>query len=476
MPLRALLSVPALAALWAGLHPGAAAAGSYALGPADKVRVTVSQWGAAAPAPGSGQSWAAPGGDFQTRLDGTFSVDTSGVLSLPLVGDVPAEGRSTAELGGAIAALFQGKFGTLTAPSASVEIVEYRPFYIVGVVDRPGSYPFRPGMTVLHALSIAGGLYRRPDMELGRYQRDLMSATGDTAVQAVNRDILLARIARLEAEAAGRETIALPDELAPRKGDPAVVRAMADETKFLKQRQAALAAAVANQQQIKTLAENQNKAIEGQSAAIDRQIAVAKKELEDQTDLVSRGLSRRPVLFPIESRLAEAEGKKRQLHSDMLRNAQDVTRAEQTAVELKTARRTEILDQIKEAQGNLEQVRQKIAGNGRMVDHASGEVARRTGEAQAAYTILRREGDRMQERPAAETAAVEPGDIVRVVLTGRGQLPPTAAPTPPLAPAPARPREPQTSQNPAAPNPTQVNPSQVNPTQVNPTQVSEARP
>ncbi len=187
---------------------------------------------------------------------------------------------------------------------------------------------------------------------------------------------------------------------------------MADETKFLKQRQAALAAAVANQQQIKVLAENQNKAIEGQSAAIDRQIAVAKKELEDQTDLVSRGLSRRPVLFPIESRLAEAEGKKRQLHSDMLKNAQDVTRAEQTAVELKTTRRTEILDQIKEAQGNLEQVRQKIAGNGRVVEHATGEVARRTGEAQPAYAILRREGDRMRERAVAETAPVAPGDIV----------------------------------------------------------------
>ncbi|WP_053225622.1 polysaccharide biosynthesis/export family protein, partial [Methylobacterium indicum] len=427
MPLRAPLRATALAAsclaaLCVGTVPDAAgAAEPYALGPADKVRVTVSQWSAAPPAPGGSQSWASPGGDFQTRLDGTFAVDTDGRVSLPMVGDVPAEGRSTAELGAAIAALFQGKFGTLTAPSASVEIIEYRPFYIVGVVDRPGSYPFRPGMTVLHALSIAGGLYRRPDMELGRYQRDLMSATGDTAVQAVNRDILLARIARLEAELAGRDAVALPDELAARKGDPGVVRAMADETKFLKQRQAALAAAVANQQQIKVLAENQNKAIEGQSAAIDRQIAVAKKELEDQTDLVSRGLSRRPVLFPIESRLAEAEGKKRQLHSDMLKNAQDVTRAEQTAVELRTTRRTEILDQIKEAQGNLEQVRQKIAGNGRVVEHATGEVARRTGEAQPAYAILRREGDRMRERAVAETAPVAPGDIVRVVLAGRGQ-------------------------------------------------------
>jgi polysaccharide export outer membrane protein/exopolysaccharide production protein ExoF len=201
----------------------------------------------------------------------------------------------------------------------------------------------------------------------------------------------------------------------------------------MKQRAVALEAAVANQRTLKALAERQNGSLEAQSAAIERQMAIAKKELEDQTDLVNKGLSRRPILFPIEARHAEAEAKKRQLQSDMLKNAQDVARAEQTAGELRTNRRTEILDQLKEARANLEQTRQKIVTDQRIVDHSDGEFRVRSGEAVPTYAVLRREGDRLRERGVPETARVEPGDVVRVMLPPRrapGALPetgPTAA-------------------------------------------------
>ncbi|MCJ2034856.1 polysaccharide biosynthesis/export family protein [Methylobacterium sp. J-068] len=401
--------IPALV-LAAACRPEARAAEAYALGPADKLRVTVYQW-AQGPVP-------AQGGDFQARLDGQFTIDNAGNLPLPLVGEVPAEGRATTELARAISEMFQAKLGTLTMPSASVEIVEYRPFYVIGVVDQPGSYPFRPGMTVLHAVSIAGGLYRRPE-DPSRYQREALTAAGDGALQAASRDLLLVRAARLEAELAGHEAIAFPDEILARRTEPTIARTMADEAKIMKQRGIALDAAVASQRNLKALAERQNGALEAQTAAIDRQMAIAKRELEDQTDLVSKGLSRRPVLFPIEARHAEAEAKKRQLHSDILKNAQDIARAEQTAEELRTNRRIEILDQLKEARANLEQARQKIVTDQRIVDHSDGEFRVRTGEAVPTYAILRRDGDRMRERGVPETARVEPGDVVRVVLPPR---------------------------------------------------------
>lgn len=419
--LRAL--IPALV-LAAACRPEARAADAYALGPADKLRVTVYQWAQGAVP--------AQSGDFQARLDGQFTVDNAGNLPLPLVGEVPAEGRATADLARAISEAFQAKLGTLTMPSASVEVVEYRPFYVVGVVDRPGSYPFRPGMTVLHAVSIAGGLYRRPD-DPSRYQREALAAAGDGALQAADRDLLLVRAARLEAELAGRDVIAFPDEILARKADPTVARMMADEAKIMKQRGVALDAAVTNQRNLKTLAERQNGSLEAQSTAIERQMAIAKKELDDQTDLVSKGLSRRPILFPIESRHAEAEAKKRQLQSDMLKNAQDMARADQTAEELRTNRRTEILDQLKDARANLEQARQKIITDQRIVDHSDGEFRVRSGEALPAYAILRRDGDRMRERSVPETARVEPGDVVRVALPPRRVPASTAEPGPTAA-------------------------------------------
>ena len=84
----------------------------------------------------------------------------------------------------------------------SVDVSRCRPFYIVGLVDRPGSYPFSPGFTVLHAISTAGGLYRQPAGE--------RLSIADTLSR---RAALLARRARLQAEKDGSPTIQLPKEL-----------------------------------------------------------------------------------------------------------------------------------------------------------------------------------------------------------------------------------------------------------------------
>lgn len=148
-------------------------------------------------------------------------------------------------------------------------------------------------------------------------------------------------------------------------------------------------------------------------------MGIAKKELDDQTDLVNRGLSRRPILFPIEARIAEAEAKKRQLQSDLLRSQQDVARADQTMIELRTNRRTEILTQLKETQENLEQIQRKIAAAGSLARNSETEVQRHSGEAQPVYSILRRAGAGLRELTASETTPIEPGDIVRIVLSTR---------------------------------------------------------
>jgi len=49
----------------------------------------------------------------------------------------------------------------LVDPSVSVSIMEYRPFYVTGEVEKPGSYPFHPGLTIDRAISIAGGFTER---------------------------------------------------------------------------------------------------------------------------------------------------------------------------------------------------------------------------------------------------------------------------------------------------------------------------
>jgi polysaccharide export outer membrane protein len=118
----------------------------------------------------------------QPQLSGEFDVDDSGNVDLPLLGLVPAAGKTTDELSNAIALILRQK-NLILAPSVAVEISKFRPFYILGEVNAPGQYPFRPGMTVLTAVSIAGGFTYRAVQSYVGVTRDVALDSGTQAVQ-----------------------------------------------------------------------------------------------------------------------------------------------------------------------------------------------------------------------------------------------------------------------------------------------------
>lgn len=114
-------------------------AGLYRLGPGDQVRVIV--FGA-------------------EQLSGQFRVDDQGNVALPLLGNVVAKGRSPDELASDLGtALERGKY--VRKPSVSVEVIAYRPIYVLGEVNKPGQYPYQPGMTMLTGVAVAGGFTYR---------------------------------------------------------------------------------------------------------------------------------------------------------------------------------------------------------------------------------------------------------------------------------------------------------------------------
>ena len=89
----------------------------------------------------------------QDNLSRVYSVDTSGNVSMPLIGSVRARGLSTVQLGLDIEAELRRKY--IKDPKVSVEIDAYRPFFILGEVRRPGGYPYVNAMTVEGAVAIA---------------------------------------------------------------------------------------------------------------------------------------------------------------------------------------------------------------------------------------------------------------------------------------------------------------------------------
>ena len=92
-------------------------------------------------------------------ISGEFAVDGLGRLSLPLLGLVDVDAMTIAELQRHITAALDRDF--IVDPKVSIEIGNYRPFYILGQVNSPGSYSFIEGMTVRMAVALAGGFTRR---------------------------------------------------------------------------------------------------------------------------------------------------------------------------------------------------------------------------------------------------------------------------------------------------------------------------
>jgi polysaccharide biosynthesis/export protein len=95
----------------------------------------------------------------QEGLTNTYAIDAGGSITMPLIGAVPARGRTPAGLAAEITAKLRN--GYIREPSVAVEIESYRPFFILGEVAAPGQYPYVPNMSVESAVAIAGGFSPR---------------------------------------------------------------------------------------------------------------------------------------------------------------------------------------------------------------------------------------------------------------------------------------------------------------------------
>jgi len=143
---------------------------NYTLGVGDKVRLIVYN---------------------ETSLSGEFEVNSAGALALPLIGDVAAQGKDIDSLSKSIHDKLAN--GYLRDPRVSVEVLTYRPFFILGEVQTPGQYPYVVGLTALNAVASAKGFTPRADKkaifirrsgsseeELYRLTPDLRIWPGDT--------------------------------------------------------------------------------------------------------------------------------------------------------------------------------------------------------------------------------------------------------------------------------------------------------
>jgi polysaccharide export outer membrane protein len=118
--------------------PAVVAAGEYRLGAGDQLRITV--FG-------------------EEELTGEYQVGPQGLISFPLVGEVEVGGRTLNEFARHLEDRL--RVGFVREPRVSVEVLNYRPFFILGEVNDPGTYPYSANLTVMNAVATAGGFTYR---------------------------------------------------------------------------------------------------------------------------------------------------------------------------------------------------------------------------------------------------------------------------------------------------------------------------
>lgn len=128
--------------LLAGPAVRAQEAAAYHLGTGDRLRITVYD---------------------EKDLSGEFDVNDQGEVTLPLIGPVRLAGETTTQAQTEIAERYGKDY--LVNPRVNVQVVNYRPFFILGEVKSPGSYPYINGMTILNAVALAGGYTPRANRD-----------------------------------------------------------------------------------------------------------------------------------------------------------------------------------------------------------------------------------------------------------------------------------------------------------------------
>jgi polysaccharide export outer membrane protein len=247
-------------------------------------------------------------------------VAADGQIQLPAVGGIAAAGSDVTTIAARIGEALE-KLNIIKTPTVLVEISAYRPFYVGGAVSRPGEIPFEPGLTVRHAIVLAGGLVR--DTDAGLTLADVVELRTKWRSNSLERVAVESQIARLEAELKRSES---PDfsQIDTRFADKTdATSLMALDTDLLRDRDHEW---TADQEHLKAALAMVDFEIE----TLAKQADLQQQEIDLQGDQVDKSRElREKGLIPL-SQLQELERERSRLQRDVLENQAFSARARQT--------------------------------------------------------------------------------------------------------------------------------------------------
>jgi Polysaccharide biosynthesis/export protein len=377
--------------------PPKSESGRYELGPGDVLRVRFYE---------------------RDDLSGDFRVRPDGRIGLPLLGVFHVLGKDPDEFEQDLVAAFIGATGR--KPSLLVEVHERRPFYVAGIVARPGQYQYVPNMTVLHAVTIAGGVGRgfggdlSPDLVF-----NVSRETGVLRTAVTQGKYYIARLHRLYAERDGRDSMPVPQALIELVGQDDAEQVTRAENQVLRQRREAYLERKRSHHEVFLRIRTEIKELEAQAAQISGQVRIHKSHLTDLTELRDKGLSRRPDVLNLQSLIAGFEGRVFEIRAAVARAQRNLEDSERTLLSVDLEQAAQNRTEIVEAERQVA-LAATTHGSARMaLTQLTGLPAEmgQSGEQAYQYTIVRRNSrNQIEQIDVDEYTVLLPGDALRVTL------------------------------------------------------------
>uniref|UniRef100_A0A7C1NXU1 Sugar transporter n=1 Tax=Agrobacterium albertimagni TaxID=147266 RepID=A0A7C1NXU1_9HYPH len=394
------LQSPALAA-------GASlATGEVPLAPQTQLRISIVEWIAST---GEYKEW--------TPLNGQYVISPAGTITIPLLGEFSVENETASQIAVKIGSLLKERTGLAEAPSASVEVVRYPMFYVSGVVERPGELEFRPGLTISQAVAMAGGREKRTDGNGSRELEQLRYA-GELNSYDLRLKQLTARRARLEAELAERPKITFPPELMAAREGTAGKIFVQSETDLFVARAEALKRQLTSLSELQVQLQNEINVLDEKTSVQDRQIKIAEDELASISSLVQSGTLAKSRETSLERVVADLSSDKLDLVIAAMRAKQKLSETERDAIALKGQQRTEAGRELQEVVAEFEDTKLKRNTTIALLQAAGAAVSRQAASVAVSGQPLEywvtREGANSLAVRLAETAALQPGDVLEV--------------------------------------------------------------
>jgi polysaccharide biosynthesis/export protein ExoF len=366
------------------------------------------------------------------ELSGEYTVQEDGTISVPLLGSIPVANRSAQQVHADLVETFEQLLGRKGL--VNILSLERLPIYVLGPVKNPGSFKYVPGMTILHAIALAGGLDRGAGDPWQKIEavREIQKRSG--AVDAMLK--LFARAAVLKAEREGTEP-KIPLRLLELVGATEAANLLNEQS----DRRKAVATARKNRERaILTGLESakQDVAVYGRMESLDELVKLRQARVNSMRTLVDRNVLSMTVLNQVQSELTDAEQRQRDYLNQYAMAKQRLVSLEAEALRVQA-------DLKNDLEVEIEMIERQVADNEREFNISEGVLS----TLPATRAQFAKEANRLTYQVVRQTAAgpvgiesigmtlLRPGDLVNIIV-GESEPREQAGPPVPTSPTGAR--------------------------------------